>query len=135
MSFEGFAECRLRFITDAQRRLADREILFREQSRRLPHPPTREVSEWRLAHQGADDYSHFRSPSTQDDQTKNQASTTFTTPLSPVILGACQSNATRTTGNEYTCGASQCPDLRVDGDRKSTRLNSSHLGISYAVFC
>src|SRR5262245_63749175 len=27
-------------------------------------------------------------------------------------------------------------DLRVNaGDRKSTRLNSSHLGISYAVFC
>src|SRR5258705_4212509 len=25
--------------------------------------------------------------------------------------------------------------LRVVGDRKSTRLNSSHLGISYAVFC
>src|ERR1039458_10691149 len=25
-------------------------------------------------------------------------------------------------------------DLR-EGDRKSTRLNSSHLGISYAVFC
>src|SRR5205814_10222755 len=24
---------------------------------------------------------------------------------------------------------------RVEGDRKSTRLNSSHLGISYAVFC
>src|SRR5262245_65290761 len=24
---------------------------------------------------------------------------------------------------------------RVFGDRKSTRLNSSHLGISYAVFC
>src|SRR5258705_1015210 len=24
---------------------------------------------------------------------------------------------------------------RVGGDRKSTRLNSSHLGISYAVFC
>src|SRR5258705_5585076 len=24
---------------------------------------------------------------------------------------------------------------RVVGDRKSTRLNSSHLGISYAVFC
>src|SRR2546426_4178091 len=26
-------------------------------------------------------------------------------------------------------------DLRGDGDRKSTRLNSSHLVISYAVFC
>src|ERR1039458_6698554 len=25
--------------------------------------------------------------------------------------------------------------LRHDSDRKSTRLNSSHLGISYAVFC
>src|SRR5258705_9219929 len=26
-------------------------------------------------------------------------------------------------------------ELRRAGDRKSTRLNSSHLGISYAVFC
>src|SRR5256885_8868986 len=25
--------------------------------------------------------------------------------------------------------------VRVEGDRKSTRLNSSHLVISYAVFC
>src|SRR5437899_12041012 len=27
------------------------------------------------------------------------------------------------------------PASRGPGDRKSTRLNSSHLGISYAVFC
>src|SRR5258705_3773184 len=27
------------------------------------------------------------------------------------------------------------PAPRAGGDRKSTRLNSSHLGISYAVFC
>src|SRR5258705_10097242 len=27
------------------------------------------------------------------------------------------------------------PDFRAALDRKSTRLNSSHLGISYAVFC
>src|SRR5437868_9200683 len=26
-------------------------------------------------------------------------------------------------------------DRRNDGDRKSTRLNSSHVSISYAVFC
>src|SRR5262245_62486267 len=26
-------------------------------------------------------------------------------------------------------------DIVAEGDRKSTRLNSSHLGISYAVFC
>src|ERR1035441_178986 len=25
--------------------------------------------------------------------------------------------------------------MRAESDRKSTRLNSSHLGISYAVFC
>src|SRR5262245_63111468 len=28
-----------------------------------------------------------------------------------------------------------CPVQRHGEDRKSTRLNSSHLGISYAVFC
>src|SRR3712207_7051559 len=27
------------------------------------------------------------------------------------------------------------PDLKLHGDRKSTRLNSSHANISYAVFC
>src|SRR5258705_4464526 len=27
------------------------------------------------------------------------------------------------------------PQVAGQGDRKSTRLNSSHLGISYAVFC
>src|SRR5437899_8487487 len=30
---------------------------------------------------------------------------------------------------------SHCTLLSLDRDRKSTRLNSSHLGISYAVFC
>src|SRR5258705_2821708 len=29
----------------------------------------------------------------------------------------------------------RCGRPRRRGDRKSTRLNSSHLGISYAVFC
>src|SRR5258705_8805857 len=28
-----------------------------------------------------------------------------------------------------------CPTHPTERDRKSTRLNSSHLGISYAVFC
>src|SRR5256885_13315681 len=40
------------------------------------------------------------------------------TPLEPSAPGA----------TEYTCPS-------PDGDRKSTRLNSSHLVISYAVFC
>src|SRR5262245_66150031 len=35
-----------------------------------------------------------------------------------------------------SCTLSLCRPARLDGlDRKSTRLNSSHLGISYAVFC
>src|SRR6195952_6065277 len=34
----------------------------------------------------------------------------------------------------YLCTGRQCVCLRLQ-DRKSTRLNSSHLGISYAVFC
>src|SRR5947199_4896648 len=29
----------------------------------------------------------------------------------------------------------ECANLKLRSDRKSTRLNSSHLGISYAVFC
>src|SRR5258705_7130745 len=32
-------------------------------------------------------------------------------------------------------GRSPRSSADADGDRKSTRLNSSHLGISYAVFC
>src|SRR5437870_13348711 len=32
-------------------------------------------------------------------------------------------------------GPSKLPELRDDEDRKSTRLNSSHVAISYAVFC
>src|SRR5256885_12965132 len=32
-------------------------------------------------------------------------------------------------------GSSPCPGAAKSGDRKSTRLNSSHLVISYAVFC
>src|SRR5437899_10117075 len=31
------------------------------------------------------------------------------------------------------CSSPNCSDWNID--RKSTRLNSSHLGISYAVFC
>src|SRR5256885_10972278 len=33
------------------------------------------------------------------------------------------------------CNGGQGAILRLGGDRKSTRLNSSHLVISYAVFC
>src|SRR5438477_5738123 len=35
-------------------------------------------------------------------------------------------------GEQFEALFSFCP---IDGDRKSTRLNSSHMSISYAVFC
>src|SRR2546426_9383387 len=35
----------------------------------------------------------------------------------------------------HTGGGEPCPVASFDLDRKSTRLNSSHLVISYAVFC
>src|ERR1035441_2497570 len=38
--------------------------------------------------------------------------------------------------NPHRCGRiRRYTSWRIAGDRKSTRLNSSHLGISYAVFC
>src|SRR2546429_5187400 len=37
-------------------------------------------------------------------------------------------------GNRFGNGEA-CPEARGHGDRKSTRLNSSHGYISYAVFC
>src|SRR5262245_64197211 len=42
----------------------------------------------------------------------------------------------KTGGPEVACpSAAACINNPVLVDRKSTRLNSSHLGISYAVFC
>src|SRR5258705_7066169 len=37
--------------------------------------------------------------------------------------------------NQEAGGARGWKAMRAELDRKSTRLNSSHLGISYAVFC
>src|SRR5947199_5620951 len=36
---------------------------------------------------------------------------------------------------EISCSADTPISCPIEIDRKSTRLNSSHLGISYAVFC
>src|SRR5437899_8393236 len=38
-------------------------------------------------------------------------------------------------GERAFAGLPHCLETAGPGDRKSTRLNSSHLGISYAVFC
>src|SRR5690349_22543538 len=47
--------------------------------------------------------------------------------------------ALHSTGGAFTALSPGAPNLRrrwrTDADRKSTRLNSSHVEISYAVFC
>src|SRR5690606_41509803 len=61
-------------------------------------------------------------------------------PISPASAGqvnsGCRVTAARvapvTTGRT---GAIPVPPVPATGDRKSTRLNSSHVKISYAVFC
>src|SRR5258705_10470006 len=45
-------------------------------------------------------------------------------------------DSVETSGEDGGCGKKcYCCGKNVSLDRKSTRLNSSHLGISYAVFC
>src|SRR5690242_21601477 len=36
---------------------------------------------------------------------------------------------------DRSCGTAGCGRRGIPGDRKSTRLNSSHMSISHAVFC
>src|SRR5262245_63299805 len=43
--------------------------------------------------------------------------------------------ARRVYGLHSGLSSPRAPEMRSSSDRKSTRLNSSHLGISYAVFC
>src|SRR5436853_4653124 len=52
---------------------------------------------------------------------------------SKVEVAGDKVNVTREVDGDFDLGGEG--GLRQVGDRKSTRLNSSHLGISYAVFC
>src|SRR5690606_42106883 len=52
-------------------------------------------------------------------------------PVAHLEPGALQQAHGGADGGEFAVGE----DVGVDEDRKSTRLNSSHVKISYAVFC
>src|SRR5258705_2644469 len=69
-------------------------------------------------------------------------------PYPPLFRSSCSRNPTATANRKgrtslrkslaifRPCGRSLTPPrVPQSPDRKSTRLNSSHLGISYAVFC
>src|SRR3712207_8202031 len=57
----------------------------------------------------------------------------------PISVGVCRTVLTpvprRTHRGRAAAGARPGPRRRRRSDRKSTRLNSSHANISYAVFC
>src|SRR3712207_8824518 len=52
----------------------------------------------------------------------------------PVLLGELHDGVGRTEAVDAPLGVDEVP-LHLVLDRKSTRLNSSHANISYAVFC
>src|SRR2546430_7560411 len=58
----------------------------------------------------------------------------YTTLFRSVVLGALSGSAC-TDWTSYVENYGELPQSRNSGDRKSTRLNSSHSQISYAVFC
>src|SRR5258705_10766381 len=61
--------------------------------------------------------------------------TLFRSPAQAPVLSALGSEHALDGAHEGAAAAHQGAAGNVQGDRKSTRLNSSHLGISYAVFC
>src|SRR5437867_4952443 len=58
----------------------------------------------------------------------------FAASLRKCVKADWQSTTSRKTRSPSTSTPSACP-IRTWSDRKSTRLNSSHRTISYAVFC
>src|SRR5262245_63252568 len=52
-----------------------------------------------------------------------------------IVRGVRRERANGNTGHIANRSAGISGDREAERDRKSTRLNSSHLGISYAVFC
>src|SRR5688500_19871329 len=67
----------------------------------------------------------------------NDAPTTdiYTLSLHDALPICTPSPHARCGGSNPPCPAGRSLSGRASGDRKSTRLNSSHLVISYAVFC
>src|SRR5690606_41878936 len=84
----------------------------------------------------------FRSP-----KGLSNSSAMLTTPPSPLnnwpmpAPSGGQAEAILRSGGSYSCNEQQLRlpgvshSFQTGGDRKSTRLNSSHVKISYAVFC
>src|ERR1035441_162894 len=70
------------------------------------------------------------------NSSRNLLSSSSVIPLaaSDLCLSLAESDAS-SSGDRTICGVRKMTSSVLESDRKSTRLNSSHLGISYAVFC
>src|ERR1035438_7540119 len=67
--------------------------------------------------------------------TNNRRQVPRDTPRRLVLATEIQVGPTRSRKLRSTSHVSHSQNKTNQSDRKSTRLNSSHLGISYAVFC
>src|SRR5258707_8638009 len=56
-------------------------------------------------------------------------------PYTTLFRSRCRREPPALHGGDVFPDRVDCIDWRATGDRKSTRLNSSHANISYAVFC
>src|SRR3712207_8940044 len=70
----------------------------------------------------------FRSTMATRREIIPMAWTRWTRRIAPLVLGMAGLM-------DLGCGEAEPPEPSPDEDRKSTRLNSSHANISYAVFC
>src|SRR5437773_7749339 len=61
--------------------------------------------------------------------------TLFRSPLARVVVTGDKESERGTNENTDEGSAVRHPYVGQESDRKSTRLNSSHITISYAVFC
>src|SRR5690554_1802579 len=70
-----------------------------------------------------------------NERTNGEGATTITGVDSGSFIIPNTSTASAPEGTQATVVYDNGPHINVAGDRKSTRLNSSHVRISYAVFC
>src|SRR5207253_10889800 len=100
-----------------------------------PRPPTPPLFPYTtLFRSGHADYSYLQKYGLRDPRGGGRASARLTAPM--VAAGAVAKKwLAQKYGTIFRGCMQQIGDIAIPLDRKSTRLNSSHVAISYAVFC
>src|SRR5437667_6282392 len=79
--------------------------------------------------------SHIRYLEAESIHVLREVAAEFERPVLLYSIGKDSSVLLRLAQKAFHPGKIPFPLMHVDTDRKSTRLNSSHITISYAVFC